>query len=129
MQVSGRAARNINGKVILYGDKITDSMQYLIDETNRRKKIQTEYNKAHKIKPQTIYKSVEDIKLSTAVADKSLESDNLKKISINVSTLDGLEIKASIDELKRKMLKCAKNLQFEEATLLRDKIRVIEDSV
>ena len=49
MQVSGRAARNINGKVILYGDKVTDSMQYLIDETERRKKVQIEYNKTHKL--------------------------------------------------------------------------------
>ena len=80
MQVSGRAARNINGKVILYGDKVTDSMQYLIDETERRKKVQIEYNKTHKIQPRTIYKSVEDIILTTAVADES--SDIIMRIKL-----------------------------------------------
>ena len=129
MQVSGRAARNINGKVILYGDKVTDSMQYLIDETERRKKVQIEYNKTHKIQPRTIYKSVEDIKLTTAVADESSDYNNNDKIIIDDSTLDGIETKASLETLKRKMLRCAKDLQFEQAAILRDKIRVIEEAV
>ena len=129
MQVSGRAARNINGKVILYGDKVTDSMQYLISETERRKKVQIEYNKTHKIQPRTIYKSVEDIKLTTAVADESSDYDNDDKIIIDDSTLDGIETKASLETLKRKMLRCAKDLQFEQAAILRDKIRIIEEAV
>ena len=129
MQVSGRAARNINGKVILYGDKVTDSMQHLIDETERRKKVQIEYNKTHKIQPRTIYKSVEDIKLTTAVADESSDYNNDDKIIIDDSTLDGIETKASLETLKRKMLRCAKDLQFEQAAILRDKIRVIEEAV
>ena len=129
MQVSGRAARNINGKVIMYGNKITDSMQYLIDETTRRKKFQKEYNKTHKIQPQTIYKSMEDIRLTTAVADESNKSNKDKSIEIDDSTLDGVETKASMEELKRKMLKCAKDLQFEQAAILRDKIRVIEKAI
>ena len=129
MQVSGRAARNINGKVIMYGNKITDSMQYLIDETARRKKFQKEYNKTHKIQPQTIYKSIEDIKLTTAVADKSTDFSQEDDVIIDDSTLDGMETKASLEELKRKMLKCAKDLQFEQAAILRDKMRVIEKSI
>ena len=129
MQVSGRAARNINGKVILYGDKVTDSMQYLIDETERRKKVQIEYNKTHKIQPRTIYKSVEEIKLTTAVADESSDYNNDDKIIIDDSTLDGIEGKASLESLKRKMLCYAKDLQFEQAAILRDKIRIIEEAV
>lgn len=129
MQVSGRAARNINGKVIMYGNKITDSMQHLIDETARRKKVQKEYNKTHKIQPQTIYKSIEDIRLTTAVADESNKLNKDKSIEIDDSTLDGIETKASLEELKRKMLKCAKGLQFEQAAILRDKIRVIEKAI
>ena len=129
MQVSGRAARNINGKVIMYGNKITNSMQYLIDETARRKKVQKEYNKTHKIQPQTIYKSIEDIRLTTAVADESNKLNKDKSIEIDDSTLDGIETKASLEELKRKMLKCAKDLQFEQAAILRDKIRVIEKAI
>ena len=130
MQVSGRAARNINGKVIMYGDRITDSMQHLIDETARRKKVQKEYNKTHKIHPQTIYKSIEDIKLTTAVADKSADSNQKDSVIIDDNnTLDSIETKASLESLKRKMLKCAKDLQFEHAAILRDKIRVIEKTI
>ncbi|MDP6571028.1 MAG: excinuclease ABC subunit UvrB [Candidatus Marinimicrobia bacterium] len=129
LQVAGRAARNVHGKVILYGDKITDSMQHLIDETNRRIKIQKEYNKVNNIKPQTIYKSAEDIQISTAVADESRNKVTSEKIEIDTNTLDGMETKATMDDLKRKMLKCAKDLQFEQAAILRDKIRQLEEAL
>ena len=129
MQVSGRAARNVNGRVILYGDKVTDSMKHLIDETSRRKKVQKEYNKSHKIQPQTIYKSTEDIRLTTAVADKNADSNQDDGVFIDDSTLDGIEAKISLESLKRKMLKCAKDLQFEQAAILRDKIKIIEEAV
>jgi excinuclease ABC subunit B len=129
IQVSGRAARNVNGRVILYGDKITDSMQYLIDETARRRKLQTEYNIKNNIQPKTIYKSLEEIKLSTAVADESGDKYGEEKVVIDDSTLDGIESKDTLERLKRKMLKCARDLQFEQAALLRDKIREIEEAV
>ncbi len=129
LQVAGRAARNVHGKVILYGDKITDSMQHLIDETNRRIKIQKEYNKVNNIKPQTIYKSAEDIQISTAVADESRNKVTSEKIEIDTNTLDGMETKETMDDLKRKMLKCAKDLQFEQAAILRDKIRQLEEAL
>jgi excinuclease ABC subunit B len=104
-------------------------MQYLIDGTDRRKKVQKEYNKTHKIKPKTIYKSMEDIRLTTAVADESNKSNNDNSIEIDDSTLDGIETKVTLEELKRKMLKCAKDLQFEQAAILRDKIKVIEEII
>ena len=129
MQVSGRAARNIIGKVILNCDKVTASKQHLIDQTERRKKVQIEYNKTHKIQPRTIYKSMEDIRLTTAVADKSSDQNLEDVVNIDVSTLDGIETKTSLDDLKRKMLRCAKDLQFEQAAILRDKIRIIEEAV
>ena len=72
---------------------------------------------------------MEDIKLTTAVADESSDHNNNDKIIIDDSTLDGIEIKASLDALKRKMLRCAKDLQFEQAAILRDKIRIIEAAV
>ena len=75
-------------------------MQHLIDETARRKKVQKEYNKTHKIQPQTIYKSIEDIRLTTAVADESNKLNKDKSIEIDDSTLDGIETKASLEELK-----------------------------
>ena len=128
MQVSGRAARNINGKVILYADKITDSIQYLLKETDRRRKLQSEYNQKNNIQPKTICKTLEEIKISTAVADKNFV-ENEEELVIDESTLDGIEAQETLKKLKRRMLKYACNLQFEEAALLRDKIRLIEESV
>jgi excinuclease ABC subunit B len=102
-------------------------MRYLIEETERRKKIQIEYNRVNKIKPETILKSLEDIKLTTSVAD-SAKKETVHSPNFDETTLEGMETKISLEDLNRKMLKCAKNLQFEEAALLRDKIRIIEES-
>jgi excinuclease ABC subunit B len=129
LQVSGRAARNVNGRVILYGDKITASMQNLIDETERRLKIQSAYNKKNDITPKTIYKSVDEIKLTTAVADAKGEYVTEEKLNIDVSTLDGVETKEILEQLKRKMQRCAKELQFEQAAILRDEIEKIEKEI
>ena len=129
LQVSGRAARNVNGRVILYGDKITASMQNLVDETDRRLKIQSAYNKKNGITPQTIYKSIDEIKLTTAVADAKGEYIAEKKLNIDISTLDGMETKEILEQLKRKMQRCAKELQFEQAAILRDEIEKIEEKL
>jgi len=129
LQVSGRAARNVNGKVILYGEKITDSMQNLIDETDRRRKIQAAHNKKNKVIPKTIYKSVDEIKLTTAVADARGEYVAKEKLNIDVSTLDGMETKEILEQLKRKMQRCAKELQFEQAAILRDEIEKIKATI
>ena len=69
MQTAGRTARNVNGKVIMYADRITESMRKTIDETNRRRILQTEYNEENNISPKTIYKSMEEILSSTSIAD------------------------------------------------------------
>lgn len=129
LQVSGRAARNVNGKVILYGDKITASMKNLIDETSRRLKIQSDYNKQNGITPQTIYKSMDEIKLTTAVADERNGSIIEKELDIDVSTLEGVETKEILEQLKRKMQRCAKDLQFEQAAILRDEIEKIKGKI
>ena len=129
MQVSGRAARNANGKVILYGDKITDSMQHLIDETNRRRELQANYNKKHGITPKTIYKTIDEIKLSTAVADENNENKQNEEGLFDETTLEGMETKEVLESLNRKMLNYARDLQFEQATILRDKIKKIKKSI
>lgn len=72
---------------------------------------------------------MEDIRLTTAVADKSSDQNLEDVVNIDVSTLDGIETKTSLDDLKRKMLRYAKDLQFEQAAILRDKIRIIEEAV
>ncbi|MFA5741257.1 MAG: helicase-related protein, partial [Candidatus Izemoplasmatales bacterium] len=111
VQIIGRAARNVNGKVILYADKITDSMRYAIDETNRRRKIQIDYNIRNNITPTTIYKAIHD-SISIKIDTKTGEVD-YKSISKS-------EIKKSIDILERQMHTAAKDLDFERAAELRD---------
>ena len=122
MQVSGRAARNVNGKVILYGDNISDAMQYLIDETSRRRKLQIEYNKNNKITPKTILKSKEEIEKITIIANKSVDDIVSLEDEIEISNLDEIETKEMIRKIERKMLNYAKELKFEEAAILRDQL-------
>ena len=127
MQVAGRAARNINGKVILFGDRITDAMKYLIDETNKRRKIQTDYNLENNITPKTILKNIDEIRLSTVVADNEMEEIINDDIDIQIKNLDAIEIKDKVEDIKRKMLNYAKDLQFEKAALLRDQLEKLEN--
>ena len=122
MQVSGRAARNVNGKVILYGDSISEAMQYLIDETSRRRKLQDTYNKANNIKPKTILKSESEFKNITVVASNYIEEIIEIDKEIDTSDLDLIESKDIAKKIERKMLNYAKELRFEEAALLRDQL-------
>ena len=127
IQVAGRAARNVNGKVLLYGDKVTDSMKHLIDETNRRRKMQISYNMKNNIVPETILKNIDKIKSSTIVADKEIDEiiiENDKMDSIDFELMESKEI---IKNIERKMLNYAKELQFEKAALLRDQIEKIKN--
>jgi len=121
IQTIGRAARHVSGKVIMYADKITDSMKKAIDETDRRRTKQTSYNQEQGIKPVGIIKSIRDLTQdlsSHAVAEtKSVygaERENRK--------LDNQEIKRIIDQLGLEMKEAAKNLEFEKAALLRDQL-------
>lgn len=116
IQTIGRAARNTEGKVIMYADELTDSMEKAISETNRRRKIQMEYNKAHGIVPQTIKKSVRDVIKATVVEDISAKYDIGKDESI----------KDVIAKLTEEMLKHAADMEFEKAAELRDKIKELE---
>ena len=116
IQTIGRAARNVNGRVIMYADELTDSMEKAIKETNRRRKIQMAYNEEHGITPQTIKKEIrEDIK-ATIVEDVS-EDYNISKDT---------DIKELINELTNRMLEHAQRMEFEEAAKLRDQIRELE---
>ncbi len=130
MQVAGRAARNVNGKVILFGDHITDAMQYLIDETANRREVQKKYNKENDISPKTILKSIDQISLSTSVADeredemiKAIDSNDL---NINFEIMDKVEMQDMIRTLDRKMKKAAENMKFEVAAIYRDKIQELK---
>lgn len=111
VQITGRAARNVNGHVIMYADRITDSMKYAIDETNRRRQIQIDYNIKNHITPTTIFKAIHE-SISIKIDKKTGEVD-YKHIS-------KAEIRKSIDILDRQMRQAAKDLDFERAAELRD---------
>lgn len=117
IQTIGRAARNVEGRVIMYADSLTQAMEKSISETNRRRKIQMEYNKEHGITPQSIKKKIRDDIKATIVEDEKAKYD----IGENKSIDD------VIDELTTQMLKHAEKMEFEEAASLRDEIKRLEE--
>ncbi len=131
VQTVGRAARNVNGMVIMYADKVTDSMQKTIDETARRRAIQEAYNKEHGRTPQPIIKSKEKILVSTKVADgdgptdlsKVKDAPVLDPVVANMSTE---QLEKSIEHTRKEMEKAAKDLDFIEAARLRDELFALQ---
>ena len=119
IQTIGRAARNTEGKVIMYADELTESMEKAISETNRRRKIQSEYNKEHGITPQTINKSIRDAISATKVEEIQEE--------YNISKDESIE--DIIAKLTDEMLKYASEMEFEKAAELRDKIKELENMI
>lgn len=118
IQTVGRAARNANGKVIMYADTMTDSMKEAIDETARRRKIQEEYNKEHNIIPTTIKKEIGEVVGNDKL--ESLENVNSAITLDNYQKLSKIEQKNIMEKLEKQMREAAKALQFEEAMTLRD---------
>ncbi len=117
IQTVGRAARNAEGHVIMYADTVTDSMRRAIDETERRRKIQQEYNKEHGITPTTIKKAVRDL----IAISKAAEADP-KENEKDLESMDAGELNKLMKELQKKMHKAAAELNFEEAAVLRDRM-------
>lgn len=131
MQTAGRTARNVNGKVIMYADIITDSMRKTINETNRRRKLQQEYNERNGIVPATIYKSMEDILSSTSLAEmrkkEEKETYTFSKVAEPILKYMNKEQKEDlIEQLTEEMYKAAKDLEFEKASNLRDEINKLK---
>jgi excinuclease ABC subunit B len=125
IQTFGRAARNVNGQVILYGDKMTASMDQAILETDRRRKIQDEYNKVHHITPQTVKKAVRNILASIYEADYF----TVPAVSdVEEGYLSLKEIPRMIEKLRKEMKEAAGRLEFERAAELRDKIHRLEET-
>ena len=145
MQIAGRAARNANGKVIMYADKITPSMKKVIDETNRRREIQREYNLKHGITPQTISKELKPLVDPHLISNKAVSFDDeymqgAKPIEVIQAADDGIRYKANpamkevvfenkdkfLDYLQEAMMTAARNLEFEEAARIRDQIEKLK---
>ncbi|MEC7822140.1 MAG: excinuclease ABC subunit UvrB [Candidatus Neomarinimicrobiota bacterium] len=129
IQTAGRAARNVEGKVILYGDKNTDSMQYLIDETNRRRKIQEDFNKKNDITPKSIEKSKDEILGATKVAESFIENEISIKRDIKTDRFLKEDKKIALEMIRQEMLEAAENLEFERAAVLRDEITNLEREI
>lgn len=128
IQISGRAARNVDGKVVFYADEITDAIRQTLDETDRRRKKQLEYNEKHGITPQTIMKSIEQIMQSTTVAEGYANIDKTEKTGAKPSKQEFMEYldldskEKVIELLQKEMRKAATKLDFEKAAELRDRI-------
>ena len=119
VQTIGRAARNVDGHVIMYADVITDSMKHAIDETNRRRRIQQQYNEDHGITPTSIRKAVRDLIAISKAADEDLKAKDREK---DLESMDAAELNKLMKELQKKMHKAAAELNFEEAAVLRDRM-------
>ena len=129
VQTSGRAARHIDGKVILYGDRVTDSMQYLLDETDRRRDIQLAFNKRNNIVPKSIKKSIDEIMDTTSVAESFKSNDIEIKRDIKTDRFLNEDKKIVLEMLRQEMLEAADNLEFEKAASLRDEIKKLDKEI
>lgn len=136
-QISGRAARNVDGLVIMYADKVTDSMQRTIDETDRRRAKQMAYNEEHGIVPKTVTKTTEEIMAQTSVADNNRKFTNVQKYQTEeeqvslaadpvVQYMTQPQLEKSIESTRKNMMKAAKDMDFVEAARLRDEMFALE---
>ena len=124
IQTIGRAARNAEGRVVLYADKITDSIKLALDETSRRRKKQEEYNKAHNIVPQTVKKAVSNTLMTMTEFEDTSKKGKKKGDDIDISKIKNIE--TEIKKLKKEMRAWAENLEFEKAIECRDKVIKLE---
>ncbi len=127
IQTIGRAARNLNGRAILYADRVTRSMQHALDETERRREVQAEYNEEHGIEPRSIIKSVEEIRFSTAVADA--RQDATEAVAESIASYQDLSPEELVEVLECEMQDAAEALDFERAARLRDELFEVKASM
>ena len=127
IQTVGRAARNVRGKVILYGNQVTPAMQRTVDETNRRRRIQHEYNVRHGITPSTIYKEVTDV-LAPILEVDQIPPDEIREPQIELSSVSAGDLNARIKELEKSMREAADKLEFEKAAQIRDQIKLLRQA-
>jgi excinuclease ABC subunit B len=133
IQTCGRAARNLKGKVIMYGDRITAAMKHCLDETARRRTIQTAYNKKHKITPKSVQRAIVDMRGSPFDADyvdvDKLPGRMAKAADANkkyIADVDIEDIPKTVAAMRKQMHAAAEDLDFEKAAELRDRIKALE---
>jgi excinuclease ABC subunit B len=127
VQTIGRAARHVNGRAIMYADRITGSMQRALEEMTRRREIQQRYNAEHGITPRSIVKSMEEVRLSTHVADARTERPEPRlAVQEKVDLRDPARRAALVQSIERQMREAAANLEFELAAMLRDQLNELK---
>src|SRR6056297_335433 len=126
IQIIGRAARNEHGKVVMYADRHSKAMEEAIEETDRRRSIQLEYNRAHGITPRTIKKAIQDILVRKKEEDRQVEFESVELVKKGYNILVPRERKKLMKHLEGMMLEHAKNLEFEKAALVRDEIEELK---
>ena len=124
IQTAGRAARNVGGTVLLYADQVTDSIQKAVEETNRRRKLQQDFNREHNITPETIRKNMNDI--LSSLAEQDYVTVEVEEAEDRLADVHPSEMPKLIEQLTREMFEAARDLEFEKAAQLRDRIRDIE---
>jgi excinuclease ABC subunit B len=129
IQTIGRAARHVRGQAIMYADNLTDSMKKAIEETERRRRIQMDYNQKHGITPQPIVRKSRNAILSFLEVSRRLNATELETLEQNVTELPLEEIPELITQLEAQMKEAAKKLEFEEAAKLRDRIKLLRDKL
>ena len=127
IQTIGRAARNVDGRVIMYADRISTAMRVAIEETDRRRRIQAEFNKTHGITPTSISKSIQDLLIRRKEEKRSLEKFDLELLERQFNILVPKQRQALIKRLEQEMLELAKNLEFERAAVLRDELNRLKE--
>ena len=128
IQTIGRTARNVNGKVIMYADDVSEAMKNAMAETNRRRSIQIAYNEAHGITPQSICKEIQDILVRRSEGKRQAEQMSIDVMKKSTNLLDPKQKKRLIKALENEMMERAKNMEYEEAAVLRDEIKSLRGS-
>jgi excinuclease ABC subunit B len=129
IQTIGRAARNLNGTAILYGDKVTDSMRRAIDETERRRNKQIEFNKAHNITPKGVKKEIRELIDGVYNPHEAKEERRVAQEQANYEAMSQKQVSKEIKRLEKLMLDHAKNLEFEKAAQVRDQLHTLKEQL
>jgi excinuclease ABC subunit B len=127
VQIIGRAARHVNGKVIMYAERISEAMRLAIEETERRRRLQAEYNRLHGVTPTSISKSVQDLLVRRKEEKQGLAQFDLELIERQYNVLVPKQRQALVKRLEEEMLELAKDLEFERAAVLRDEIQRLKE--